>query len=103
MNLFSTRAPWPFGRRREEADRGTVATVAVGATYARLNSRQVVETARVVSVEEHEGGVAHVRYSCRLQCDNRVFEDGYRTLALPTFLERFRPLRPAPAESRRSH
>jgi hypothetical protein len=63
--------------------------VKAGATFARTGARDVTETARVICVERHAGGVAHVRYSCRLQHASRVLEAGPRTLALPAFIERF--------------
>lgn len=70
--------------------------IKAGATFARMNARQVVETARILSIETRDGGVPHVRYNCRLhRAGSTVFEDGPRTLALPTFLERFETVAPA--------
>ena len=63
--------------------------IKAGATFARTGAREVTETARVICVEQHAGGVAHVRYACRLQHASRVLEAGPRTLALPAFIERF--------------
>ena len=63
--------------------------IKAGATFARAGAREVTETARVICVERHAGGVAHVRYACRLQHASTVLDDGPRTLALPTFIERF--------------
>ena len=60
-----------------------------GATFARTSARQVIETARVLAIAEDEGGIPHVRYNCRIHRANRVFDDGPRTLALPSFLEHF--------------
>lgn len=81
----------PFGRERIATDQ-----VKAGATFARTGARDVVETAQVISVQEHAGGVAHVHYACRLQHASTVLENGPRTLALETFVERFRtPMSPA--------
>ena len=63
-----------------------------GATFARAGDQHVVETARILSVEDDTTGVPHVRYHCRLLRANRLFDDGPRTLAAPTFLERFRAI-----------
>ncbi len=60
-----------------------------GATFARTGARDVVETAKIISVHKHAGGVSHVHYACRLQHASRVLEAGPRTLALQTFAERF--------------
>jgi hypothetical protein len=60
-----------------------------GATFARTSARQIVETARVLAIADDEGGIPHVRYNCRIHRENRVFDDGPRTLALPSFLEHF--------------
>ena len=63
--------------------------LSAGSTFARMGARQIVETARVLSIDDDNSGVPHVRYNCRIERENRVFDDGPRTLALPTFLERF--------------
>ena len=60
-----------------------------GATFARMTKTQVTETARVLAVAEDEGGILHVRYASRLHSADRTLEQGQRTLALPSFLERF--------------
>ena len=61
-----------------------------GATFARAGEKHVVETARILSIEDDDSGVPHVRYHCRLMHDNTVLDAGPKTLAVPTFLERFR-------------
>ncbi|MFQ6018620.1 MAG: hypothetical protein ACE5KF_10535 [Kiloniellaceae bacterium] len=63
--------------------------VRTGAVFARINETQVTETARVLSIEDHWTGIPHVRYLCRLHRSDRIFDDSPRTLALPSFLERF--------------
>lgn len=60
-----------------------------GATFARAGAKHVVETARILSIEDDDSGVPHVRYHCRLMHDNTVLDAGPKTLAAPTFLERF--------------
>ncbi len=60
-----------------------------GETFARMTKTQVTETARVLGVAEDEGGILHVRYDSRLHRADRTLEQGQRTLALPSFLERF--------------
>jgi len=87
MSLFSAgaRIGRPgFGRTRIDTDQ-----IKAGATFARTGARDVVETARVISVQEHAGGVSHVHYACRLQHASTVLEDGPRTLAIQAFAERF--------------
>jgi len=87
MTLFPSRpGKSRFGALRNHEDRGEVQ---IGATFARLNATQVMETACVLGVAEHEGGIPHVRYNCTLHRADRIFEDGPRTLALPAFLARF--------------
>lgn len=87
MSFFaSTLRNWRSARAKGRVDQ---AALKAGATFARINSAQVVETAKILSVAKHASGIPHVRYNCRLHRANRVFEDGPRTLALPTFLERF--------------
>ncbi len=70
-------------------ERPGTSPLSAGATFARRGARQTVETARVLSISEHGTGVPHVHYNCRIERENRIFDDGPRTLALPTFLERF--------------
>lgn len=87
MTFFPSRSgKAPLGSRRGRDDLKAVPT---GATFARINATQVVETACVLGVAQHGGGIPHVRYNCMLHCADRVFEDGPRTLALPAFLARF--------------
>ncbi len=87
MSLFADRA----GRRRLVFGETPIdaTQVKAGATFARMGARDVVETAEVISIQEHAGGVAHVRYACRLQQASTVLENGPRTLALQAFVERF--------------
>ena len=70
-------------------ERPGTSPLSAGATFARRGARQIVETAQVLGISQDESGVPHVRYNCRLECENRIFDDWPRTLALPTFLERF--------------
>ena len=88
MSLFAGRVS--IGRPAFGKTRIDVKEIKAGATFARTGARDVVETARVISVQEHAGGVSHVHYDCRLQHASRVLEDGPRTLALQAFAERFR-------------
>ena len=65
-------------------ERPGTSPLSAGATFARRGARQTVETA-----QERGTGLPHVHYNCRIERENRIFDDGPRTLALPTFLERF--------------
>ena len=73
----------------ESQTRLEVSEVRAGAVFNRFNNARILETARVVSVEDFESGIPHVRYDCCLRREDRVFENGPRILALPIFLERF--------------
>ena len=87
MSLFSTRGR--IGRSGFGKTRIDTTLIKVGATFARTGARDVVETAQVISVQEHAGGVSHVHYASKLQHASTVLEDGPRTLALQAFAERF--------------
>ena len=87
MSLFSARSKTgraSFGKTRIDAN-----TIKAGAQFARTGARDVVETARVISVQEHAGGVSHVHYACRLQHASTLLDACPRTLALQAFVERF--------------
>lgn len=87
MTLFPSRSGKSrFGALRRDRD---LSDVQIGATFARINATQVMETACVLGVAQHEGGIPHVRYNCTLHRADRILEDGPRTLALPAFLARF--------------
>ena len=77
---------WHAPSDTEQIDRGALCA---GATFARMTRAQVTETVRVLGVAEDEGGILHVRYDSRLHSADRTLERGQRTLALPSFLERF--------------
>jgi hypothetical protein len=70
-------------------DRNDRRELRTGATFARITKTQVMETARVLSIVEDKGGIAHVRYDSRLHRADRTLDHGERTLALPSFLQRF--------------
>jgi hypothetical protein len=78
-----------FRKWRRFAGGGTAKQVHPGAVFARINETEITETARVIGVEDHGSGIPHVRYKCRLHRSDRIYDDGIRTLALPTFLKRF--------------
>ena len=84
--LASRFSWWHAPSDAEQIDRRELCT---GATFARTTRTQVTETARVLSVAEDEGGIPHVRYHSRLHSADRTLEQGQRTLALPSFLNRF--------------
>ncbi len=84
--LASRFSWWHASSDAEQIDRRELRT---GATFARTTRTQVTETARVLSVAEDEGGIPHVRYHSRLHSADRTLEQGQRTLALPSFLNRF--------------
>ena len=60
-----------------------------GAIFARINKERVLETAHIVDVVRNTSGIPHIRYTVSLGHPTPVFEDGPRTLALSSFLERF--------------
>ncbi len=87
MATLASRFSWwqaPSGA--EQIDRRELRT---GATFARMTETKVTETARVLGVAEDEGGIMHVRDHSRLHSADRTLEQGQRTLALPSFLNRF--------------
>ena len=90
MSFFADRS----GRRRLVFGEPPIdaAQVKAGATFARMGARDMVESAEVISIQKHAGGVAHVHYTCRLQHSSTVLENGSRTLALQAFVERFQKL-----------
>jgi len=90
MSLFVDQA----GRRRLVFGKppADAMQVEAGATFARKGARELVETAEVISIQKHAGGVAHVRYNCQLQHSSTVLDKGSRTLALQAFVERFKEL-----------
>ncbi len=84
--LASRFSWWHAPSDAERIDRRELRT---GATFARMTKTQVTETARVLGVAEDDGGILHVRYNSRLHSADRTLEQGQRTLALPSFLQRF--------------
>ena len=87
MATLAIRFSWWHARSdAEQIDREALCA---GATFARMTKTQVTETVRVLGVVEDEGGIVHVRYDSRLHSADRTLERGQRTLALPSFLERF--------------
>ncbi len=103
MATLASRFSW--WHAPSDAERIDRRELRAGATFARMTETQVTETARILSVAEDEWGIPHVRYDSRLHSANRTLEQGQRTLALPSFLQRFEsvPRRHAPgrAESER--
>jgi hypothetical protein len=87
MSLFSARPK--AGRTGIKKTRIDANSIKAGAQFARTGARDVVETARVISVQEHPGGVSHVHYACRLQHASTLLDACPRTLALQAFVERF--------------
>ncbi len=69
-----------------------------GATFARMTETQITETARVLGLTEDDGGILHVRYASRLHRANRTLDQGQRTLALVSFLNRFDRVTPPRAD-----
>ncbi|MEE8505657.1 MAG: hypothetical protein V3S40_05465 [Kiloniellales bacterium] len=84
--LASRFSWWHAPNDAEQIDRRELCA---GATFARTTRTQVTETARILSVAEEEWGIPHVRYHSRLHSADRTLEQGQRTLALPSFLNRF--------------
>ena len=84
--LASRFSWWHAPNGAERIDRRELRT---GATFARMSKTRVMETARVLGVVEDEGGIPHVRYDSRLHSADRTLEQGQRTLARPSFLNRF--------------
>lgn len=63
--------------------------LASGARFARQAAHEVIEIAHVISIDEHASGVPHVRFTSRWERASVVFDHGPRTLALPSFVERY--------------
>lgn len=63
--------------------------LASGAQFARQAAHEVIEIAHVISIDDHASGVPHVRYTSRWERASVVFDRGPRTLALPSFVERY--------------
>jgi hypothetical protein len=78
-----------FRKWRRCTGGGAAEQVRAGAVFARINETEITETAHVIGVEDLGSGIPHVRYKCRLHRSDRIYDDGIRTLALPTFLKRF--------------
>ncbi len=99
MATLASRFSW--WHAPSDAERMDRRELCAGATFARMTRAQVTETVRVLGVVEDEGGIVHVRYDSRLHSANRTLEQGQRTLALPSFLERFEsaPQRHAPGRA----
>lgn len=76
--------PLTFGVERSESDQ-----VVVGASFARFRSRDVLEIAQVLRVEQSESGVAHVRFVVTTRDRNGEYADGPRTLGLEAFKRHF--------------
>ncbi len=70
-------------------NRATKPSVMEGATYRRVYSGNIVETARVLSIARDPAGIPHVRYELNIdRACNRIAER--RTLALESFWRLYR-------------
>ena len=76
--------PLTLGLERSESD-----DVTAGASFARLRSRDVLEIAQVLRVEQSESGIAHVRFVVTTRDRNGEYADGPRTLGLEAFKRHF--------------
>ncbi len=69
-----------------------------GAMFARMTKTQITESARVLGLTEDDVGILHVRYVSRLHRADRTLDQGQRTLALFSFLNRFDQVTPRHAD-----
>lgn len=90
MSLFGQEAGQTlrniFHRRDRAAD-----SVRPGSTFQRVHPDNLVETAKVLSVDENPYGIPHVKFLVSFQRSNRkTIDEGNRILALETFADRYR-------------
>ncbi len=74
--------------------------IRAGTMFARITKTQITETARVLGLSEDNVGIPHVRYASRLHRADRTLDQGQRTLALLSFLNRFDRVAPHHADLR---
>ncbi len=74
--------------------------IRAGTMFARITKTQITETARVLGLSEDNVGIPHVRYASRLHRADRTLDQGQRTLALLSFLNRFDRVAPHRADLR---
>ncbi len=78
-------------RRDNPAD-----SVLPGLTFQRVHADDMIETAKVLSVDEDPYGIPHVKFLVSFRRPNRnSFDEGNRMLALKTFADRYRERVPA--------
>lgn len=63
--------------------------VAVGASFARLRTGDLMEIAKVLRIEENDNGIPHVRFVVTMRDRNGEYSDGPRTLGLEAFKRQF--------------
>lgn len=63
--------------------------VAVGASFARLRTGDLMEIAKVLQIEESDNGIPHVRFVVTMRDRNGEYSDGPRTLGLEAFKRHF--------------
>lgn len=70
-------------------ERSHVEEVAVGASFARFRSGDVVEIARVLRIDKGGSGIPHVRFTVTLRDRDGEHQEGQRTLGLEAFRKLF--------------
>ena len=66
-----------------------VEDVQAGSVYCRVHRDSIVETARVVSVEQDGLGIPHVRFNIFFERPDRKFLEDARVLALESFTAQY--------------
>lgn len=95
QNLFSQETAQAlagmFLKRGNPAD-----NVRPGVSFQRIHPDEMVETAKVISVDTDAYGIPHVHYLITFQRPNRsIFDEGQRMLALQSFADRYKEMVPA--------
>lgn len=71
------------------ADTVPLVTIEPGALYGHMSGGRSVELARIIDVATDEFGIRHVRFHLGYRYQHKIMEAGERTLAMPSFTERF--------------
>lgn len=68
---------------------GPTNALEAGALYAHVSGGRAVELARIIDVATDEFGIRHIRFHLAYRYQHKIMEAGERTLALPSFTDRF--------------
>lgn len=88
MSLFNNEASRTLRNMFRRSD--TVEDVQPGSTFRLVHADDLVETAKVLSINEDPYGIPHVKFLVSFQRPNRnTLDEGNRMLALRTFADRY--------------